>query len=57
MSNGPGQAVDHCLLVFVNVSVRMRNSMGVEVGVVMMIVLMRHNNFLLSGDFPDYTLF
>ena len=44
MPNGPGEPVDHGLLVFVDMTVGMGDSVGVEIG---MIVLMLMGMFVL----------
>ena len=56
MANGPGQAVDHRFLVFVNVVVAMGNAMGVEIGVVVamiVVVVVRMIRHLL----PSFSVF
>ena len=40
MPDGPGQTVDDCLLVLVDMSVGMGNPMGVEIGVVMLVLML-----------------
>lgn len=39
MANGSCEAVDNCLLVFVYMSVRMRNAVGMHIGVVMLVFM------------------
>ena len=40
MPDGPGQTVDDCLLVLVDMAVGVGNAVGVEVGVVMLVVML-----------------
>ena len=39
MPDGPGQAVDHRLLIFVNMAVGMGDPVGMEIGMVMLVVM------------------
>jgi hypothetical protein len=55
MTDGPGQAVDHCFLIFVHMAVAVGDAMLVHIGVVMGMIF--HSIPSFCSVFSHYSVF